>query len=316
MAPFLLFHPALLHCWIEARETALARVRALTRSTQTTRRQFRQVLARMGLGLDSWSTADQRQSDRVEELKGDLGKIRDRIEIRCLEQGLPWDDLIHWSETELSLEGQELLVTLVLEPHGELVDNLAQGMAIDESLYFRIRGSRPISELIRLIDTHYQWALEIDYSEQQNCARFWYVSEEKLEPRLGERFQEPGADREQPLAFGRDVAALYIDLVKADPSTLVAGFLLVNPLHRHAVRRVQLAGQFPYCEIRDNLIAASMVPIDLLRCKLSFFGASRFDPKSDRWVRITMYQHAPFPDELDQMAADDWIYPPLPAACE
>jgi hypothetical protein len=54
-----------------------------------------------------------------------------------------------------------------------------------------------------------------------------------------------------------------------------------------------------------------MLPIDLLRCKLSFFGASKFDPKSDRWVRINMYQHAPFYDELKKVEADGWIYPPL-----
>ena len=33
----------------------------------------------------------------------------------------------------------------------------------------------------------------------------------------------------------------------------------------------------PYAEIQDNTIAADMQPIDLLRCKLSFFGASKFD---------------------------------------
>jgi hypothetical protein len=54
-----------------------------------------------------------------------------------------------------------------------------------------------------------------------------------------------------------------------------------------------------------------MMPIDLLRCKLSFFGASKFDPRSDRWVRINMYQHAPFPDEFDQVEVDAWVYPPL-----
>jgi hypothetical protein len=56
-----------------------------------------------------------------------------------------------------------------------------------------------------------------------------------------------------------------------------------------------------------------MMPIDILRCKLAFFGASRFDPKSDRWVRITMYADAPFPDEIHGMDADDWAWPPLDA---
>ncbi len=67
----------------------------------------------------------------------------------------------------------------------------------------------------------------------------------------------------------------------------------------------------PYSEIQDNTIAASMLPIDMLRCKLAFFGATRFDPRSDRWVRITMYQGAPFPHELDDYDPDDLAYPEL-----
>ena len=77
------------------------------------------------------------------------------------------------------------------------------------------------------------------------------------------------------------------------------------------VRRVQLAPGCPYADIQDNLIDRALLPIDLLRCKLSFFGATRFDPRSDRWVRINMYQNAPFPHELSQVLADDWSYPGL-----
>ena len=62
---------------------------------------------------------------------------------------------------------------------------------------------------------------------------------------------------------------------------------------------------------QDNLISSEMVPVDLLRCKLSFFGASKFDPRSDRWVRINMYQYAPFPEEVLDNYRDDWAYTPL-----
>jgi hypothetical protein len=52
---------------------------------------------------------------------------------------------------------------------------------------------------------------------------------------------------------------------------------------------------------------------------LSFFGASKFDPKSDRWTRITLYQGAPTAADLmaetePDLAAsrlaelDDWIF--------
>jgi len=82
---------------------------------------------------------------------------------------------------------------------------------------------------------------------------------------------------------------------KGGPTT--AEFLLAHPEHRHTARRVQNLASRPYAEIQDNLIAADMLPIDILRCKLSFFGATKFDPRSDRWVRICMYQDAPYPHE-------------------
>jgi len=75
----------------------------------------------------------------------------------------------------------------------------------------------------------------------------------------------------------------------------VAEFLLRDPEHRFVVRRAQVAARYPYAEVRDNLIAAEMLPIDLMRCKLAFFGASRFDPRSDKWVRISLFQGAPYP---------------------
>ena len=89
----------------------------------------------------------------------------------------------------------------------------------------------------------------------------------------------------------------------------VAEFLLRHPECRHTLRRVQIMADAPYGEIRDNTIAADLLPIDLLRCKLSFFGAMHFDPRSDRWVRISMFANAPYPDELLTADAEFWIYP-------
>ena len=41
--------------------------------------------------------------------------------------------------------------------------------------------------------------------------------------------------------------------------------------------------------------------------KLSFFGALKFDPRSDKWLRICMFQGAPLPDELKNYD-DQWVY--------
>ncbi len=95
----------------------------------------------------------------------------------------------------------------------------------------------------------------------------------------------------------------------ADPAETVAAFLLRAPRWRFIVRRVQITERYPYGEIRDNLLGKECMPIDILRCKLSFFGAIKFDPKSDRWTRITMYQGAPAFAELDRDKADGWAFP-------
>ncbi len=312
MAPFLINHPSLLHTWMKARETALARVRSLPRATPETIEVFVDTLARAEQQVAGWRTVDDRQRARIAELLLDLDRLRARISNQVLERDMPWDALYRWGEDTLTLEGQEMLVSLLIEPHGDLVDELASAMGVDENASFHIDGAMPLARVKGLIERDYAWALGTDYAHSEAVARFWYVSEEKLEPRLGERYAEPGAELEQPFAVGRDVAALHRALNETGHSSLAA-FLLAHPEHRHIARRIQITAQCPYAEIRDNLISAKMVPIDLLRCKLSFFGATRFDPRSDRWVRITMYKDAPFPDELGEVAADEWAFSPVHA---
>ena len=216
-----------------------------------------------------------------------------------------------WAEGALSDEGQEFVASLILEPYGALVDGLAGCMADSNSSAFRIDGSMPIGDVRRLLSTSFGWALEMDWQNPKNCARAWYVSEEKLEPRLGERFEEPVSDYEQPLAPARDASCAFAALKNWDDAAPVARFLLKHPEHRHTVRRAQISQVAPYGEIHDNTISADVMPIDMLRAKLSFFGATHFDPRSDRWVRICMYAGAPYPEELAPENADDWVYPEL-----
>ena len=44
-----------------------------------------------------------------------------------------------------------------------------------------------------------------------------------------------------------------------------------------------------------------------LKLKLSFFGALKFDPRSDKWLRICMFQGAPLPSELKDYD-EQWVY--------
>ncbi len=308
MAPFLVNHPALLDRWIKARETALARVRGLSRGHAWER--LPGLVARARTLVAGWIASDPLQQVRIAALAADLARLAAQIASGPAGPQ-PLDALYRWAESELTLEGQEMLVSLLIEPHGETVDDLSDTMASNEDADFTINGSMTIAELRSLIESRYRFALESDFTDPKAQARFWYVSEEKLEPRLGERREEPGADRELPLAIARDVSLLHHALLGRDGGERVASLLSDAPEFRHVVRRIQIAARHPYSEIHDNLLAADMRPIDLLRCKLACFGATRFDPKSDRWVRITMFQNAPLPEDIGHCDPDDWALPPL-----
>ncbi len=309
MAPFLITHPRLINNWIAAREEALARVRAVELATEAEVEQFRDFVRRARLTVDSWHSEHEIQQQKLAMLDADLDLIDRHLEAADLAQPNAWDTLVRWAHETLSLEGQELIVSLLLEPYGHLVDELADHMHADESSPARIDGSMPIADAKATLESAYGWALAIDWDAQRSDARAWYVSEEKLEPRLGERYEEPIGDYEQPLQPGRDASRMYSDLAAWGDDRTLAEFLRAHPEHRYSARRLMVIGESPYGEIRDNTIDAEMLPIDLLRAKLSFFGATHFDPRSDRWVRINMFRGAPFPHELVDTDPDAWTYP-------
>ena len=96
-------------------------------------------------------------------------------------------------------------------------------------------------------------------------------------------------------------------LLKINNDWTIAKFLSTNNELRHVVRRVFIVEKFPYSEIQDNTIGKTIMPIDMLRLKLSFFGALKFDPRSDKWLRICMFQGAPLPEQLKNYD-EHWVY--------
>jgi hypothetical protein len=303
MAPFLVRHPVLLNNWMMAREEALARVRAQPLAQPQDVTALHLALQGFTANAAIWHSSHPIQIAKLAGLRADLDRIAGRL-AGWPEAGThPWNALWQWGETTLSHEGQEALLALLLEPHGDLIDGLGECMSADEVQSQRIDGAMTIAALRRSLQANYGWALAIDFTDPANTARFWYVSEEKLEPRLGERHLEPGADLEQPLCIARLVQALHAGLDGLDGAGSVAEFLMQQPEHRFALRRVQIMARRPFAEVRDNLIAADMLPIDLMRCKLAFFGASRFDPRSDKWVRISLFQDMPYPEDFNVQIA-------------
>ncbi|MEO1178015.1 MAG: hypothetical protein AAFV87_12850, partial [Pseudomonadota bacterium] len=245
MAPFLVNHPTLLNAWISARETAIARVRGLKHARPSDAALLSGLVRRTQAALTSWRSTDPETLRRVEYLKADCALVSEHLAKGALDQPLPWDQLIDWSREALSVDGQELLGSLILEPHSDLVDDLADAMSVDESAAFQIAGDQTIAELCAALHTYYGWALSTDYADEKACARFWYTSAAKREPRLGERALEAGGELEQPLDVARAAASLWETLRSRPRDENVASLLAEAPEHRRMVRRAQIVAAAP-----------------------------------------------------------------------
>lgn len=302
MAPFLVSHPVLLNNWMLARETALARVRAVRRLDGAQCDRGVALAARAAQHLQEWRVPDAAHQARIDRLRAEWAVVCAWMTPQAMSADQAIETLFTRSAT-LSEDTQELLVALMIELFPDLVDGLADCMA---DPYGALAPSfEDTAALKTALEQSFGWALRPDYTAPDQCRQFWYVSAAKQEPRLGNRFAEAGADLESPLDIGRRIKGLHAGL--PDQPVALGHFLAAHPDHLLAAQRVAQAGRYPYAEIHDNLIAGTCLPIDMLRCKLSFFGASKFDPKSDRWTRITLCQGAPLADELDAQADDWWL---------
>ncbi|AWY38400.1 hypothetical protein DKY63_00160 [Pseudomonas putida] len=311
MAPFLLNHPQLIDQWLLARETALGRV--LAQPAEPARMQrLHSLLHRARLHLQQTLTEDVRQHEQDLQTLAELTPLADWFNGQPASDDL-WPRLLAWSESHAGVGCQELLVSLLLELYPEQVTPLAEQMGVTEGL--RLDAQMPLTELRELIENHYDWALAYDFSDAEAEHFFWYRSAEKEEPRLGMRAEEPGAEKEMQLGIARNIQRCHgalLEHLRAHPGELTAHFLIAQPAFKGTARRLQGMAQCAYGEIRANLLARDMLPIHLLRCKLAFFGAGKFDPKSSRWVRITLFQGAPLVSEIGQPFADDWNFAVMP----
>ena len=308
MAPFIVNHPTLLHKWIYTREKALKEIRSIEIVSNDEFIFFKNCLVKSKSIIDAWLTDSQYQNKKIKSLKSDLIKFDKFTEKNCsTKMKYLWNTIYLWVEKNLNEECIEYIVSMMMEPYDKIIDPLINNMSSEEEKYFSIPGHRKISDLKVILEKNYQPIIKINFKEKNSNANFWFISKNKEEPRIANRYEENGAELEQPLAIARDIKLLYERILKTNESETVADFLLNNDDVRHVVRRAFITDQFPYSEIQDNTIGASLIPIDMLRLKLSFFGAVKFDPRSDKWLRINMYQGAPLPHEM-KLSNDTWVY--------
>ena len=308
MAPFIVNHPILLNNWILARETALKKIREIQIVKSDDKDLFYNCLKKSLKNITSWNSDSEFQKNKIKQLLSDLNKFINFIENKFdFDQEYAFNKIYLWIESNLKDECIEYIVSIMMEPYEKITNPLVKEMSSDEEKYFNIPTERTIFDLKKILEKKYENIIKIDFNEKENNKFFWFVSKNKEEPRIADRFAEEGHELEQPLAIARDIKKLYERIANEKNSKSIGNFLTENNDLRHVVRRAFIIEKFPYSEIQDNIIGSKLIPIDMLRLKLSFFGALKFDPRSDKWLRITMFQGAPLPTELKNFN-DQWIY--------
>jgi uncharacterized protein (UPF0262 family) len=308
MAPFIVNHPTLLNNWILCRETALKKIREIKQVETKDKDLFKNCIRNSIKNITSWNTESEYQLKKISLLLKNIRKFVKFLDEKFdFEQDYPFNEIYLWLEKETCEECIEYVVSIMMEPYNEIIEPLIKKMSSEEERYFNIPTNRTVEELRNIIEKKYPNILTINFEKKQNYKKFWFISKNKEEPRLADRFEEQGSNLEQPLAIARDIKKLYNKLIESNNNLTIDKFLIDNSNLRHVVRRAFIIEKFPYSEIQDNTISENIVPIDMLRLKLSFFGALKFDPRSDKWLRICMFQGAPLPNELRNYD-EQWVY--------
>ena len=310
MAPYLLNHPCIVDQWLTTREQALQSVLVCAIDPEKVA-YLQRLLARAVQHFSEIVTINEQQVRLNETVVEELTRLQNNIATTINNYGV-YDIYASWTEflqdhQQLSFESQEVIISCLLELYPERVDQFQEMVNADETL--SLPKSKVVKDLLTVLETHYQWAINLDFTDPDNSYWFWYRSVDKEEPRMGVRGQEQGADREMFLDVARQANTLYSVLQQVDPQQLISEFILNKPKYRSIARRVWTMGQKQMGDIQMNVLHKNTLPIHLLRCKLSMFGATKFDPRSDRWVRVTLFQGAPLFDEVD---SDEWLFPLLP----
>ena len=310
MAPFLINHQKLIHKWIQARETAISRVLSIKKLSTYNQTKIFNLIERAYLYTTQWNVDDVIQFKRINVLRKELKDISNNKSLNgLLNNDYPLQNVYLHFINKISIETQEILNSIFIEPFPELLDDLTNEMGTDEQNTVAI--GYKVNELIKIIKDKYSWALKIDIKNPDENFYFWYTSQAKLEPRLGTTQIDHGKEKQLPFDIPQQVQNALKILTKLPDDMTGAEAMILHPEIRNIIKRVIINENFPFSEIQNNLVGKKVRPIDLLRCKLSFFGATKYDPKSNLWTRITLFQGAPLPHQLQEENATEWLFPYL-----
>ena len=303
MAPFIIKHPKLINKWMKQYTKTLEEISQIELDNIVFEK-YKNLLNKALNYLEEVNTSDEFQINKNKLTTEDLKKYISYINDLNLSQKFKWLDILDYCDSNFNNDTKEIARVQLIELYPQISEELAEDMADEEIM--DIDGNQSIGDLKKIINDKYSWIKNIDFNNKDSNYLFWYVSAAKLEPRLGERYNEQGSELEQNLGIAKMVNDLFKQIENVDENQLICEFLLMHPEYRGIVKRIQSLKNYPFSEVQDNVLDKKTMPIDMLRFKLSFFGANRYDPKSDRWLRVSFFSGAPYLSDLNNKNVDEW----------
>ena len=303
MAPFIIKHPKLINKWMSQYTKTLEKIVDIDLDIEAFEK-YKILLNKALNYLQEVNTSDEFQINKNKFTSDDLKKYIFHCNHLDFSQNFKWLDILDYCDSNFNYDTQEIARVQLIELFPKISEELAEDMSDDEIM--DINGNQTIGELKKIINNKYSWVKKIDFTNKESNYLFWYVSAAKLEPRLGERFNEKGSELEQHLGIAKMVNDLIKKIKNLNDNKLICEFLIGNPEFRGIIKRIQSLKDYPFSEVEDNVLDKQTIPIDMLRFKLSFFGANRYDPKSDRWLRVSFFSGAPYLSDLNSTNVDEW----------
>ena len=180
MAPFIVNHPTLLNNWILCRETALKKIREIKIVEDKDSNLFKDCVRNSVKNITSWNTESEYQLIKIKNLLKDVKKFINFVENEFdFKKDYPFNLIYLWLEKEACEECIEYIVSIMMEPYGEIVDPLIKKMSSDEEKYFNIPTDRTVEELRAILEKNYSNILSINFEKEENYKKFWFISKNK-----------------------------------------------------------------------------------------------------------------------------------------
>ena len=311
MAPFVVNHPKLIHKWINTKQTLIKIALDQKTLSKNKLKLFLLLLENSKKHINQWEVEDKKQQNLINQSRKEIDQIiNSKLLFKILNSDYPLKKLLS-KFNRINNETREMLYSIFLELFPKVTDSYSEKMNASDKVTLNTNYS--IAKIKSLIKLNYSWALKINFNHSSSKYFFWYVSETKQEPRLGLSKEDHGYEKRLPLDIAKQISDLNETLKKMPDKMMISEFCLKHHKFKSIIKRVLINEKYQFSEIHENLEGKKMRPIDILRFKLSFFGACKFDPKSNLWTRITLFQGVPLPKNLKENKTHMFSFPFLNA---